>query len=292
MNIPFVNDLKRVATSTAGRSLLKVKKYSPEILTVVGVAGLVTAGVLAAKKTLSLEHTVDNAKNRIDWTRDEVETGNQPKKAMALAYAEGGLDIAKLYYKPVLIAGVSIACIAGGQNILRKRNVALAAAYNAVSTAYTQYRERVIEELGEEKDREFRYGVTEEKVLDTKGKEKTVKVLGDPNNLSEYTRIFDEYNPNWQKTSEYNKLFVTQKQNYFNDLLRARGHVFLNEVYDALGFEHSSAGQVVGWIIGKEGDNYIDFGLYETRSSHFINGDEASIILDFNVDGVIFDLID
>jgi hypothetical protein len=59
-----------------------------------------------------------------------------------------------------------------------------------------------------------------------------------------------------------------------------------------MGFERTSAGFVVGWVLDGNGDGYIDFGLSEARSSRFMNAEERSVILDFNVDGVVYDLID
>ena len=89
-------------------------------------------------------------------------------------------------------------------------------------------------------------------------------------------------------------LFLRTQQNYANDLLKARGHLFLNEVYSMLGIPHTSAGAIVWWTIGAGGDNYVDFGIF-TRDSQvvreFVNGYERSILLDFNVDGVIWDMI-
>jgi hypothetical protein len=87
-------------------------------------------------------------------------------------------------------------------------------------------------------------------------------------------------------------MFLQCQQNYFNQQLKARGHVFLNEIYDAIGLERSKAGTIVGWVTDGNGDGYIDFGMFEDASRRFINGIEPSILLDFNVDGVIYDLIE
>ena len=82
-----------------------------------------------------------------------------------------------------------------------------------------------------------------------------------------------------------------------NEKLLAQGHVYLNEVYDALGIPRSKAGQIVGWVYNPDnpvGDNYIDFGIYQTNRAvarDFVNGYEKVILLDFNVDGNILDLM-
>jgi hypothetical protein len=71
--------------------------------------------------------------------------------------------------------------------------------------------------------------------------------------------------------------------------------VFLNEVYRAIGADHTQAGSVVGWILSDTGDNYIDFGVFNgqdgDRIRDFVNGREGAVLLDFNVDGLIWDKI-
>ena len=91
-------------------------------------------------------------------------------------------------------------------------------------------------------------------------------------------------------------MFLRKQQEWANELLKSRGHVFLNEVYDMLGIPRTKSGQIVGWVYNSNdeySDNYIDFGVYDggARSRAFVNGYEKAILLDFNVDGVIYDLI-
>ena len=175
-------------------------------------------------------------------------------------------------------------------SILRERNLALTAAYAAVDEAFRTYRERVIAKYGEDQDREFRYTTETVDVINDRGKmHKEVRV--GPGEPSMYARFFDQYCSEWSKEAEYNLALLTCKQSYWNDILRIRGHVFLNEVYISLGMTHTTAGSVVGWVLSNDGDNYIDFGVFEGdgASRAFVNGREGSILLDFNVDGVIFD---
>ena len=134
---------------------------------------------------------------------------------------------------------------------------------------------------------------TKKKKVKKETKEKKVKkefTVADPNGVSIYAKFFDETSTQWTKTPEYNLIFLKGQQQYLNDVLHSRGHVFLNEVYDVLGLDRSKAGAVVGWVLG-EGDDYIDFNLYNKDNANFVNGDEGSVLLDFNVDGVIYDLI-
>jgi hypothetical protein len=166
---------------------------------------------------------------------------------------------------------------------LTRRNSALMAAYAAVQKAYDDYRERVINEVGREKELDLHHAATVQLV------DKDEVRIVDPNKFSPYAKFFDEYCERWEKDPELNRIYITCQQNYANNILHARGHLFLNEVYDMLGIPRTKAGAVVGWVVGKDGDNYVDFGMYEARSENFINGAERSILLDFNVDGVIYD---
>lgn len=112
--------------------------------------------------------------------------------------------------------------------------------------------------------------------------------------VSQYARFFDEGSPAWSKDSEYNLMFLKQQQQYANDLLKKRGHIFLNEIYDMLGIPRTKAGAVVGWVYDENnpiGDNYVSFGITDERNANFVNGYEKSVLLDFNVDGNIWDKI-
>lgn len=306
----------QTAKFAIGRGGLVLKKYSPEILTAAGVIGTVGSTVLACKATLKVEDILDEAKkksNLINAVHDgEIEvdaeyTDKDYSKDLLVNRTQTAVKLIKLYGPAISLGALSIAAILGGQHILRKRNVAVMAAYKLCEESFNNYRSRVKDELGEEKDRQFYYGMTEETVKDKvkskDGKTKTVtkKVEKAPDHLySQYARFFDEANINWDKSPEQNMYFLKMVQNQMNDKLKARGHVFLNEVYDALGFDRSEAGQLVGWVWNKDntameaGDGYIDFGIFDGNNyakRAFVNGDERSILLDFNIDGMIYDLI-
>lgn len=291
MNLAAV---KNVGTRLLGRNAARLAKHSPVILTTVGVVGVVTAAVLASKATLKLEPIVDEIQTqKADLKLDKY---TQPRD-LTKVYVRGAGKIIKLYGPSVTLGVASIACIIGGHGILSKRNVALAAAYKAVETSYNSYRAKVVEEFGEEKDHEIRRAIAskvEKHVeLDENGQEKVVSRIG--HDHSQYARFFDEYNPNWSgEDNNLNLLFLKSVQNFANDKLLATGHIFLNDVYERLGFEHTQAGAIVGWVIEPGGDNYVDFGIFDKNSDaarDFVNGYEKSILLDFNVDGIIFDKI-
>lgn len=306
----------QTAKFAIGRGGLVLKKYSPEILTAAGVIGTIGSTVLACKATLKVEDILDEAKkksNLINAVHDgEIEvdaeyTDKDYSKDLLVNRTQTAVKLIKLYGPAISLGALSITAILGGQHILRKRNVAVMAAYKLCEESFNNYRSRVKDELGEEKDRQFYYGMTEDTVKDKvkskDGKTKTVtkKVEKAPDHLySQYARFFDEANMNWDKSPEQNMYFLKMVQNQMNDKLKARGHVFLNEVYDALGFDRSEAGQLVGWVWNKDntameaGDGYIDFGIFDGNDyakRAFVNGDERSILLDFNIDGMIYDLI-
>lgn len=300
-------------TRTLNRVGLKLKKHSPEILVVTGVVGTVASAVMACKATTKIDEVLAETKDNIDKTKDYVEkkgfsekyTEEDYKKDLTIFYTKGGLELVKLYAPSVALGALSITAILSGHNVLRKRNVALAAAYATIEKGFKEYRGRVVERFGEELDRELKYNIkakeVEETTVDEKtGEEKITKKtvnVADPNKYSTYARFFDDGCTGWTKDPEYNLMFLKNQQRYANDLLKSRGHLFLNEVYDMLGIPRTKAGQVVGWIYDEEypnGDNFVDFGIYDLyneKARDFVNGYERTILLDFNVDGDIMNLI-
>ena len=295
------SNIAKSATAVAGRTGLHLQKHSPAILTVAGVTGMVVASVLGAKATLKASTVADELREDLDMINGVAESMDEAKYSAkekssdkVLAYSKAIGKYTRLYGPAVTLGAASIVSILVGHNILHKRNLAVVAAYKSLEEGFNKYRDRVRAELGDETEYDIRHDVSEVKTKVEDGKEVVVK-LANTNGISVYARYFDEFSQNWQKEAEYNLLFLKVQQSYFNDLLTARGHVFLNEVYEALGLEHTGAGAVVGWVRQPGADNFVDFGLYSDgptgRQRRFINGDESAILLDFNVDGMIYDLI-
>lgn len=304
-------------TGTVHKVGFSLKKHSPEILVVAGVVGTVTSAVIACKATLKVNDILDETKENMDKIHESVERGatvagmeyseQDAKKDTAIVYVQTGVKLAKLYAPAVTLGVLSVGSILASNDILRKRNTALAAAYATIDKSFKDYRSRVVERFGEEVDHQLKYNIkaveVKEKVTDEDGNTKTVKKTlnvvdhNDPSSYSDYARFFDESNPYWEKDSEYNLMFLRAKQNYFNDKLKVDGHVFLNDVYKELGIPTTKAGQVVGWVYDKDnplGDNYIDFGIYDMHRPtvrDLVNGYERTILLDFNVDGNIWELM-
>jgi len=279
-----------------GRRALVLEKNSPQLLFGAGLVGMVGSTVLACRATLKLEEVLDEGKVNLHKakTLEHREYTEQDKQRdISIIYVQTSMKVVRLYAPAIAVGSASVAALVQAHSILNRRNAALTAAYLALEKGFAEYRQRVVEKYGEEEDRNFRYGTREVEVI-TDGKKKTAVRVGE-GEPSIYARFFDPLSTEWSKEPEYNLIFLKCQQNYVNDLLRARGHVFLNEVYDKLGIPRSKAGSVVGWIlIGDVRDNYIDFGIWDSDGTvrDFVNGREASILLDFNVDGVIYDKID
>lgn len=296
------------------KSVFAVQKHSPEILVVAGVVGVITSGVLACRATLKAKEILDATKEDlelIDKTlkddKQEDYTEEVAKNDISLTYIQTGAKLVKVYAPAVLLGGVSIFSIVASNNILRKRNIALVAAYTTLDKTFKDYRKEVVDRFGEAVDKELRYKLrketTQETVINEKtGKEKVVEKEVEVSELekagySEYARFFDESCEGWTKDPEYNLMYLRQIQSYANDVLKLKGRLFLNDVYKMLDIEPSKAGQAVGWVYDpndKTKDNYVDFGLYDTNkrsSRNFVNGFERVVILDFNVDSVVINTL-
>ena len=291
------------ATRQVGRAVLQLKKNSPHLFFAGGLVGSVTSTVLACRATLKLPETKAKIKADIQAVKDRKEnpqlvagldreyTERDYVHDITYVYGQSVLALVKLYGPAAVLGVASVGAMTGSHVQLTRRNSALTATAAALSKAYDDYRERVRAEVGEEKELALHRALTEQQAT-IEGKKETVAITGDPDKWSPYMRFFDDASPNWQKDSELNQIFLKCQQNYANHLLQARGHVFLNEVYDALGLERTRAGAVVGWVLnGETSDNFIDFGVYEAYNEKFVNGDERVALLDFNVDGVIYNLI-
>lgn len=299
----------------AGKAELILKKNSPEILLGIGIVGFVGTVITACKATVRADEILDYHKSKIKDIHEAKELANSNpedekysyddelyRMDIGIRYLKTVGNIAKLYAPTIALGGVSLACILASRNILQNRYLGVLAAYNGVSAAFEQYRTRVRDEYGEGLDKHFRYGTTYDTLtevgVDEDGKKMKKKVdteNTDPTlvNPDDSCRFFDSSNPNWDKNPSFSMMWLKGQQNILNDLLHTRGHVFLNEVYDALGFPHTPQGALLGWVDG-EGNNYIDFGLYDPNKDNvrrFVNGLDNVIMLEFNHNGVIWDKI-
>lgn len=295
-----MTSIKNVIATAAGKnaavSFLKVQKHSPTILFGAGIVGVVGTVILASRATLRLSDLVDEASATIEKinvadNENEEYTPESAVKDKGVVYVKTAIEVSKLYAPALILGVVSVSCLAGSHNILTRRNAALGAAYAGMEKAFKEYRGRVVDEIGAEKEAKIFQPTEEVDAITPEGKKVKVAV---PTGVggSPYKKLFDESNANWNKENEYNFLFIQAQQNMANDLLTAKGYVFLNDVYEALGIPRTKAGQIVGWVADGKGDGFIDFGLRNTEDGlRFVAGEERSIWLDFNVDGNILNLI-
>lgn len=298
-------EIMKSVNGVTSKAVMKLKKHSPEILVVAGIAGTVVSAVLACKATTKVAEILDETKGTLDTIHDGMETGaingqeyttEDGKKDTVVVYAQTGMKLAKLYGPAIILGTLSITSILASNNILRKRNVALGAAYVAIDKSFKEYRGRVIERFGEQVDTELKYGIKAKKFEEIEvdpetGKEKKVKktvMVADPNLQSDYAVYFDSKSRNYETNPDYNRMFLKAQQAFANDKLQTRGHLFLNEVLDDLDLPRTPAGQIVGWT--KDGpDGYVNFRIVEVERETEDGRHEPALLLDFNVEGNIWE---
>lgn len=299
------NEIVKSISGVANKTVMKLKKHSPEILVVAGVVGAVASAVIACKATTKVSRINEEAKDSIDTIHESAEKGVTPagetysvedsKKDLSIVYVQTGIKYAKLYAPAVILGTLSITSILASNNILRKRNIALGAAYAAIDKSFKEYRGRVIERFGEQVDRELKYNLKAKKFEEIEvdpetGKEKKVKktvTVADPNLQSDYAVYFDQKSRNYETNMDYNRMFLKAQQQFANDKLQTRGHIFLNEVLDDLDLPRSPAGQIVGWTADGP-DGYVNFRILEVERETEDGRHEPALLLDFNVQGDIW----
>ena len=313
----LLDNVMKSATSLMSSSTFILKKHSPEILVLTGVAGSIASTIMACKATTKLESILEEHKERIELTKKyedpseelqddlrnagEEYTPEDAKKDLAIIRVQTGVKIAKLYAPAVLVGALSIASILGGFNILNQRFTSLGAAYAALKTTHDEYRERVRDRFGDDVENQILHGTKleeiEERTVNKKGEEKVKKKtieVADPGTESDYVKYFTRTNKFWEEDESYLMTFFKMVQCTMNDKLRSSKSkcLVLNQVYDALGFEMTKSGMVVGWIYDLEnpvGDNYIEFNIRKVYLPNEYGGYEKAYAIDFNVDGNIYD---
>lgn len=282
--------------------VLKLRKISPELALAGGIAcgiGAVVVGCIASRK---LNDIVDETREELDDLQEYVDEDKieNPKKEAFYIYRRAAWKLTKLYAPTIGLTIASTGLILASHGILSKRHVALSAAYSALDGAFKDYRERVSEAIGEEKERIiFSNSHTEKNIsfenengeIETK---KNNSLIGNPHSESPYEFNFNRFTTKeWQPNADYNEMFLRNTERFCNELFHSRGHLFLNEVLDALGMERTQAGSICGWIKGA-GDDDVDFGYWENfRKDYSVDSDLCvkNIHLNFNCDGVIWNMI-
>lgn len=278
--------------------MLKVSAKSPTLLVVAGVVGFGATAVLAAKASRKADPIIENhQKSRQDLANVMYTSKKAERKEIVDLYVHTAVDLGKLYGPTIFVGALSTAAVLSGHNLLQKRYVGAMAAYSSLFDQFSFYRKRVSDSFGEEMERDIYEGAKLEWQEDAnhKGEYKLGSEFKTEKDPSTYIQPwFDEANPNWLRDPVSNYLFLKAVQQHCNHRLQAKGHLFLNEVYDALRMDRHPEGQVAGWLWEGDGDNFVDFGFMTSNEPHtvaFRNGVESTVRLNFNIDGVIWDKI-
>lgn len=282
-----------IVTRLAGRAGLVLSKHAPTILTAAGTAGFIGTTILASKATLKVEETVAEEAALLVKVHEAHEAGKlEDKDALhdkVVLYSRMTTKLAKLYAPALILGAASIVSLATGHGIMLKRNASLAAAYAAVDQAFKTYKKKIESKFGKEAVLDALVSTPQE---DLTKDDMTLEAVTAVDGVSPYGVIFDEDNVNWSADEDLAKLHLDCQQQYANDILQTRGHIFLNEVYKMLGFPHTPAGAVTGWVKG-QGDDFVDFNIFDGMfEGEDKNGRTVTKwALDFNVDGVMYDKI-
>ena len=276
------------------KMLLKLRKSAPAIMT---GAGIILGGacvVTACVQTTKLPETIRENKERIEELHNAPESSQEPRRASELRkeYISMAGKAARLYAVPAALGALSVACTIGGHKVLKKENAALASAYIALDKSFRAYKEKMprpatLQETVEEE-------IENRKVNgSTDCTDGTVSDVDKCELFSPYARLFDHTNYLWTPSGSGTASILHSIQNYCNDKLHRDGYLFLNDVYDQLGFERTEAGQQVGWFEGN-GDSCVDFGLFHKGNptlERLMQGKLEYVVLDFNVDGPIMHML-
>lgn len=288
------------AAEKLGPLAAAVAKKSPAIFTGSGIALLVGANAMTGWATIKAKAIADEEL--------EVDPANEPEaKRIAIA------KFAKMagYYAPsIVMTGVGIGFVVHGHSIQETRLAGAMAAYSTLSAAFTNYRENVIADRGEEADAQYLYSERKAKVdifdePDEEGKKpkkhKETVVLREKMPGAPYAVIFDDVSPEWVDNRDQNLFFLKCQETAANNMLRRRGYLFLNELLELLGLPYNPAGQFVGWIdeayegsvhgIVELGINYAYLESELEQAQLEERNPEPSIWLNPNVDGEIWDKI-
>ena len=297
--------LKSAVTNKMSKQIFFLVKNKPTIFIAVGGLGLFAAGVYAYRSTLKIDTIIDDAQVKLR----KIKAGNDlqnytsmdEQRDTAVVYIQTVGKVVKAILPAAALAVASGALIFRGHCLFKTQIAGLIGAYNILDRDYKDYRSRVIEDLGIERDKELKTGVRPEVITEIgeDREERSIEKMADliyPYNKdkSPFSKWFGKGNKLWHKSPAYNIIFLRCQQQFANQVLQARTshHLFLNEVYESLGIDHTPEGAVCGWTLDGEGDGYVSFGLpcLDFNEAE-MNYESEDFYLDFNVDGLIWDKI-
>ena len=302
-----------VVKSGVSRIGFVANKFAPEILLGGGIVGVAGAAVMATVAAPDVHVAVTEANRSIQAIDQTLEsdpdnyTVTDAKSDKRQVFKSAALVVVKKYGPAVTLGALSVGSILTAYGIMKSRNLALAAAYKGLEQAYNKYRARVVEDHGEQYDRDVRHGVRrkmiQEKTTNAKGKEITVEkeVIEQDHaaGTSYYARYFTHGNPMFKGEFSLDVMYLRMKENELNSILEINGHLFLNEAYDHLGMPRTEAGQIMGWRKNNpNGDGYVSLGIFNRLTGEMCDWVDdptyhEGIPVDFNVDSEpLFDKIE
>ena len=246
-------------------------KRSPEILTGIGIAGMVTTTIFAVKATPKALMLIEDEKRKQNREnlKDSKEKGLEAcRKIEKLKPIEVVKVSWKCYIPAALMCVSSIACLIGASSVHLKRNAALATAYKLSETALTEYKDKVVEVIGEKKASNIREKIVEDKIKNDPVKNSQVIITGGGDTL-----CYDCLGGRYFKSSMDK---IKKAENEINRLMLRDMYVSLNEFYDELGLDHTTLGDDLGWNMD---DGLIEFNF----SSHLAEDGTPCLAIDYNV---------
>jgi len=286
--------------SVKSTALKYAEKYMPTVLIVGGIVGVAYSAYKAAEVTPEAKEVVEEFKEEREAIETKDISEEEKREEVISVYKTTGSELIKLYAKPVVVGAFSVAMIFVSHGMLTKQVATLTTACASLDTMYKNYRKNVIDKYGTEEDFRLRNNIKTVEVEETetteKGRKKKVKkeieTIESLPEYSPFTRFFDESNPNFTKDASYNKWWLGKQQEYLNQRLRGQGYLLLNDVLDTLGYKTCREGCVYGWIWDPDGVEWqVDLGMrdiHRPNVQNFINGYEPVLLLDFNVQGLIY----
>ena len=230
-------------------------KHSPEILTAIGIAGMIGTTVMAVTATPKALRLIDKAEKDEDRKLTKVEV----------------VKVTWKQYLPATVTGVvSIGCLIGANSVHAKRNAALATAYQLSTTAYNEYRDKVVETIGEKKEKTIHDKVAAERIEKNPVSQNQVIITGNGTSLC-YDAAADRY---FESSIDRIKRAVNDLN--YRMISGAEMSISLNEFYTAIGLKQTPLGEQLGWRIDK---GQIDINF----SSQLTDDDRPCIVIEYLV---------
>ena len=242
-------------------------KHSPEILTGIGIAGMLSTVVLAVRATPKALIAIRDAENQ--KFNDQVDAGMDPEEVSdKLTTIETVKATWKCYIPAAVTGGMATVCLIGASSVSAKRNAALATAYTIADAALRDYQEKVVETIGEKKEQAVREAIAKDKIERDPVETREI-IITEKGNTRCYDAISGRY-----FTSDIES--IRRAENVLNKRLMDEMYVSLNELYWELGLSSTNIGDEMGWNV--------DNGLIELNFSAQLSTDgEPCLVVDYRI---------